>query len=348
MFHIKQLRWILSSVLVLTACTSVQKDSSLNGIEIKPVMRVSHTDGSPRIQYLLGRYHQGKLDYQKAIAAYQKALAVKPGYIEVHNGLGVIYSLQGQHELSLRHFYKAIELAPQETYLHNNLGYAHLIRGSFAEAIVSLNKALSLDPENKRAQWNLAIAQEKNSSDDKTVASQSNPNNSLSLVSQKLSKTDADEVGGNITKFREDADSRFITVTPHANNLIANDKNSMLPDNKNIRLEVSNGNGITGMAKQISFFFQQRGVATIRLTNHQPYNQNHTEIYYRAGNYHQAYQINQLLPVPARLIESDKLRNDIQIKILLGRDFSRKAIYLNAKELTQVSQKTVHSSRKES
>jgi len=342
MFHIKQLKWILSSVLVLAACTSIQKDTTLNGVEIKPVTRVNHANGSPRIMYLLGRYHQGKLDYQKAIAAYERALEVKPDYVEVHNGLGVIYSMQGKHELSLRHFHKAIELAPQETYLYNNLGYAHLIRGNFAEAIKSLSKAVSLDPENKRAHWNLAIAQEKNRSDDIVVASQPNPDNSSSIVTQELSKTDTDEVSDHITtRFRENADSQLTSVISPADDLDAHDKNSRLPDNKNIRLEVSNGNGITGMAKQISVFLQQRGVASVRLTNHQTYNQNKTEIYYRSENYHQAYQINQMLPVPVKLVESDQLRHDIQIKILLGQDFSREAAYFNTKELMQVSQQSI-------
>lgn len=341
MFHIKQLKWILSSVLVLAACTSVQKDAALNGIEIRPVTRVSHANGSPRIMYLLGRYHQGKLDYQKAIAAYERALEVKPDYVEVHNGLGVIYSMQGKHELSLRHFDKAIELAPQETYLYNNLGYAHLIRSNFAEAIKSLSKALSLDPENKRAQWNLAIAQEKNHLDNKVIASQPNPDNSSTVVTQELSITNTDEAGDHITRFREYADSPLTSVISSSDDLDAHDKNSSLPDNKNIRLEVSNGNGITGMAKQISVFFQQHGVASVRLTNHQTYNQNKTEIYYRSENYHQAYQINQMLPVPVKLVESDQLRHDIQIKILLGQDFSREIAYFNTKELVQVSQQRI-------
>lgn len=342
MFHTQQLRWILGSVLVLAACTSIQKDTTIGGVEIKPVTRVNHASGSPRIMYLLGRYHQGKLDYQKAIAAYEKALAVRPDYVEVHNGLGVIYSMQGKHELSLQHFHKAIELAPQETYLYNNLGYAHLIWGNFAEAIQSLNKAVSLDPENKRAHWNLAIAQERNRSDNKVVvASQPNPDSSSSLVSQELSKTDNDEEGDHITHFRENANSQLASVIAPKDDLDAHDKNSRLPDNKNIRLEVSNGNGISGMAKQISVFLQQRGVASVRLTNHLTYNQNKTEIYYRSENYHQAYQINQMLPVPVKLVESDQLRHDIQIKILLGQDFSREAAYLNTKEPVQVSQQSI-------
>ena len=341
MSQVKQLGWIFSIALALTACTSVQKDTPLTGVEIKPVMNVNHANGSPRIMYLLGRYHQGKLDYQKAIAAYEKALALKSDYVEVHNGLGVIYSIQGQHELSLRHFHKAIDLAPQETYLYNNLGYAHLTQGNFAEAIKSLSKAVSLDPENKRAQLNLAIAQKKNHSDNNAVASHLNSDDSSSPDTQELTKTDTDEGADTINQIHANAASRLISKIPHTDKSIENDKNFKRLDNKNIKLEISNGNGITGMAKQISVFLQQHGVTNMRLTNHPTYHQNQTEIYYRAGNYHLASQINQLLPMQVKLVESEELRHDVQVKILLGQDFSRETTNFNTKEAIQVSQQSI-------
>ncbi|MDE2389336.1 MAG: tetratricopeptide repeat protein [Betaproteobacteria bacterium] len=320
MFKVKKLRWMISITLLMASCTSMQKASDLDGIEIKPMMRINHANGSPKIMYLLGRYHQGKLDYRKAIAAYEKALAVKPDYVEVHNGLGVIYSMQGRHELALQHFHKAIELAPQEAYLYSNLGYAHLIQSNLAEAIESLNKAVSLDPKNKSARLNLEIAQKKNRLENKAVALQQNPINPPSLATQELSKVDTNAVDDNTPKFHE---------------------NSMLLNNTGMRLEVSNGNGITGMAKQISAFLQQHGITKVRLTNHRAYNQNQTEIYYRPGNYQQAFQVNQMLPMQAKLIESNELRRDIQIKILLGQDFPRKAAYSNKKEQMKISQQHI-------
>lgn len=108
-----------------------------------------------------------------------------------------------------------------------------------------------------------------------------------------------------------------------------------------MRLEVSNGNGITGMAKQMSVFLQQYGITKTRLTNHRAYNQSQTEIYYRSGNYQQAFQVNQMLPIQAKLIENNELRRDIQIKILLGQDFSRKAAYFNKKEPMKISQQLI-------
>lgn len=337
MFKVKQISWMLGCTIVLTGCTSIQKDTSLAGIEIKPVTRIKHANGSPKIMYLLGRYHQGKSDYQKAIAAYKKALAAKPDYVEVHNGLGVIYSIQGRYELSLQHFHAAIEISPKETYLHNNLGYAYLIQGNLAEAVKSLDEAVLLDPENKRARLNLASALERINLDNKVVASQADLN-LLPLITQPVTKANVNKVDDNVSEFNDNAESRAVSKAYRAHDRVSHHHDSKSLDSTDIRLEISNGNGITGMAKQVSVFFQQHGVVKTRLTNHQTYKHYQTEIYYRSGNYDQAYQINQMLPMQVKLVESNELRNDIQIKILLGQDFSRKATHFNKKELMQISQ----------
>lgn len=341
MFKVKQLSWMLGCTLALNGCTSIQKDTSLaDDIEIKPVMRVKHANGSPKIMYLLGRYYQGKIDYPRAITAYEKALAAKPDYVEVHNGLGVIYSIQGKHELALQHFHKAIEFAPNETYLYNNLGYAYLTQGNPAEAIQSLEKAVALDPENKRARLNLAIAQERINSNNKVTLLQANPVNSPPSITQKTSETDLNEAHDNGSKSDSDdkLESEVASTSLHPDAQSSHHEDSKVLGSADIRLEVSNGNGITGMARQVSVFFKQQGLAAVRLTNHQTYNQYQTEIYYRSGNYQQAYQINQVLPKQVKLIESDRLRNDIQIKILLGRDYSPEAAYFNKKDPIHISQ----------
>ncbi|SEF39209.1 LytR C-terminal domain-containing protein [Nitrosomonas ureae] len=331
MFKIKRLSWIVGCALALNGCAFMQKDTSMADIEIKPVMNIKHANGSPKIMYLLGRYYQGKIDYQKAIAAYERALEEKPDYVEVHNGLGVIYSIQGRHELSLQHFRTAIEYAPVETYLYNNLGYAYLIQGNTAEAVKSLEKAVLLDPDNKRAQLNLAVAQERINLGDKAAALQTDSIDPLPLVMQEVSNTNVNEVN-------DKAESLATSVPYRADDQVSHHNDSKSVDSTYLRLEISNGNGITGMAKQVSVFFQQHGVAKARLTNHQTYKHYQTEIYYRSGNYDQAYQINKMLPIQVKLVESNELRSDIQIKILLGQDFSREAAYFNKKELMQVSQ----------
>ena len=358
MFKMKRLTWMIGCALALNGCASSfqDKNASLADIEIKPVMNIRHANQSPKIMYLLGRYYQGKIDYHKAIAAYEKALAEKPDYVEVHNSLGIIYSIQSRYELALQHFHKAIEISPAETHLYNNLGYAYLIQGKEAEAAQSLEKALLLDSENKRARHNLAITYERiGLNDEAALLKMALVNTSSPEVSEAHDATQA-----TVPKQRDIAESRVsnkseskITQLSDAYEFKARSKDPLntivaeqasgstaigLSGNKDTRIEISNGNGVTGMAGRVSAFFQQHGLAKARLTNHQAFNQSQTEIYYRSGNYQQAYQINQILPRQAKLVESKELRNDIQVKILLGQDYSREIAYFGRKDPVQISQ----------
>lgn len=340
MFKIKRLTWVIGCALALNGCAFTQKDQSMAGIEIKPVTNIRHANASPKIMYLLGRYHQGKVDYPRAIAAYEKALAAKPDYVEALNGLGVIYSILGQHELSLQHLHKAIQISSRDTYLYNNLGYAYLVHGNEAEAAKALEKALLLDPENKRARHNLLIAHERIALAAKTelpnLAQTDSTSPETSSIALETTQADFNKLD-DIQLHSQDSISQLDLTQPQAPvyKMTENDAPSpviseatlqpeaaRLSGNKDIQIEVSNGNGISGMAKQVSGFFQQYGFAKARLTNHRSFTQNQTEIYYRPNSYQEAHQINQMLPKQARLIESMELRHDIQVKILLGRDFS--------------------------
>lgn len=355
MFKMKRLTWMIGCALALNGCASSfqDKNASLADIEIKPVMNIRHANQSPKIMYLLGRYYQGKIDYHKAIAAYEKALTEKPDYVEVHNSLGIIYSIQGRYELALQHFHKAIEISPAETYLYNNLGYAYLIQGKEAEAAQSLEKALLLDSENKRARHNLAITYERIGLNDEAALLKMALVNTLSPgVSEAHDATQANVTKLDIAESRvsNKSESKF-TQLPDVYEYKARSKEPAmvaeqasgpttigLSGNKDTRIEISNGNGVTGMAGRVSAFFQQHGLAKARLTNHQAFNQNQTEIYYRSGNYQQAYQINQILPKQAKLVESKELRGDIQVKVLLGQDYSREIAYFRKKDSIQISQ----------
>lgn len=355
MFKMKRMTWMIGCALALSGCASSfqDKSASLADIEIKPVMNIRHANQSPKIMYLLGRYYQGKIDYHKAIAAYEKALAGKPDYVEVHNSLGIIYSIQGRHELALQHFHKAIEISPAETYLYNNLGYAYLTQGKEAEAAQSLEKALLLDSENKRARHNLAITYERiGLSDEAALLRMALVNTSSPEALEAHDETQATVTKQAVSESRTNnkPESRF-TQLPDAHEYKAKSKGpaavaeqalgstvAELSGNKDIRIEISNGNGVTGMAGRVSAFFQQHGLAKARLTNHQAFNQNQTEIYYRSGNFQQAYQINRILPKQVKMVESKDLRSDIQIKVLLGQDYSQEIAHFEKKDSVRISQ----------
>jgi hypothetical protein len=87
-------------------------------------------------------------------------------------------------------------------------------------------------------------------------------------------------------------------------------------------LEVSNGNGITGMAQRVSGLLATVGLPKARLTNQPPYAQRLTEIQFRDGHAGAAASLGARLPnhPVATAVAPDRLRADIDVRLVLGRD----------------------------
>ena len=87
------------------------------------------------------------------------------------------------------------------------------------------------------------------------------------------------------------------------------------------RVEVSNGNGVTGMAARVGRWLATQGVATERLTNRQPFAQRHTIVQYRAGREDAALQVARLLPVNARAEPQSTAGLHSDVRVVLGHDW---------------------------
>ncbi len=366
MFKVKRLVWMMGCVSVMGGCALYQS-GDIQALSIKPVMDMKHAAGGSEAMsmYWLGRYYQGKVNYTEAIAAYEKALAMDPAHVEAHNGLGVAYSLQGWHELALQHLRKAIELLPMATHLRNNLGYAHLARGQESEAAAAFERALRLDPENRQARSNLAAVYEKAGLHDKAAmltmarseptaapvamsAIAPGPASGTPSATMPAAVTAATVGKQEMQHSAHSTHARLVQVTPNVFELRMTEADSMMAihtgkttgktvvprdfgnlDSKDIRIEVSNGNGVSGMAAQVSGFLQRSGFAKVRLTDRQPYQQAQTEIHYRPGNSVLAGQISQMMPNQAPMVESYNLRREVQARVLLGKDVAREAAYFD-------------------
>ena len=419
MFKMKKLSYSVACLFVLTGCTTYSfqnKPLSHQDFEVKPVTRVTHANENPRTMYVLGRYYQGKVNYAKAIDAYQKALEINPNYVEVHNNLGIIYTTQGNHELAYQHFQQALALSPQESYLHNNQGYAYLIQGRDADAANSLRQALRFDVDNNRARTNLAIAfdrlglhdeaqmlrlvrnshqeheavynKEHHHMNDQQIVKyqhqeatidllasstdstdnnkksesrlhqvapgvwnyQSYPNDpNITLLTDRAQKQEfaLNEISPGIWKFRAAPQDPIISALATEINKAINHTQNLpheitLTNIANVHIEISNGNGVNGMAKNISGYFQAKGFNKPRLTNHQDFHKSQTEILYRPAQAELANQINRFMPSQAKITESSNLRHDIQLKIIVGRDYIQQASFFKSNQVA-----AAHSTQKE-
>ena len=84
------------------------------------------------------------------------------------------------------------------------------------------------------------------------------------------------------------------------------------------RLEVSNGNGVTGMAKRFRSLLGQLGIPVDRLSNDKPYRQLTTTIQYSPGFEKQAASLQKALQGKAQLASRDLRASDV--RLVLGKD----------------------------
>ncbi len=86
------------------------------------------------------------------------------------------------------------------------------------------------------------------------------------------------------------------------------------------RIEVSNGNGVTGMAKRISGVLGRQGISVSRLSNELPYKQLETKIHYRAGFEKTAANLKNALKGHAEVVLTPSLSLKADVRLVLGKD----------------------------
>jgi len=87
----------------------------------------------------------GKLD--EAIAAMEKALAIRSDYAAVHQSIGICYRKKKDYPNAAKHLREAIKLQPKWANAHYSLGLVLYHLGKKAEAIKAMEKSAELDPK---------------------------------------------------------------------------------------------------------------------------------------------------------------------------------------------------------
>jgi hypothetical protein len=91
------------------------------------------------------------------------------------------------------------------------------------------------------------------------------------------------------------------------------------------RLEVSNGNGVPGIASRLRSWLGNQGVATTRLTNAPVFAQRETVVHFRRGHEESARRVAETLPAPVTTLERDNLNLRVDVRVVLGRDWMQSA-----------------------
>ncbi len=118
----------------------------------------------PELWNYIGVAYWNKGDLDRARAAYEKALALEPGYAVVLNNLGSVdftLAVKNKDTAALRRamewFRTALRHDPAYAPAYNGLGSATLMAGDADGAITCWLKALEIDPAQKLALYNLGV-----------------------------------------------------------------------------------------------------------------------------------------------------------------------------------------------
>lgn len=98
-----------------------------------------------------GAIHQMRGEIDKALADFDKAIALNSNYSQPYNGRGVILEKKGRIDEALAAFEKAVELDPKGPAAYVGRGDIRFQRNEFEGAIYDINKLLDLDPGNSSA-----------------------------------------------------------------------------------------------------------------------------------------------------------------------------------------------------
>ena len=124
--------------------------ASISGDPAKAVLLseelVAKYPNDERAHTLLGIWYGAQQQYDKAIAAYRKAVEVNPSHAPAWNLLGYAYRPVGNFGEAEKAFKRYIELIPNDPNPYDSYAELLMKTGRFDESIEQYRKALSLDP----------------------------------------------------------------------------------------------------------------------------------------------------------------------------------------------------------
>lgn len=82
------------------------------------------TSGNHFIHYNLAIALKANGDLDEAITEYQKALTIKPNYVDAHINLGIAFAIKGDLDAAIKAFQKALTISPYNVNAYNNLKIA--------------------------------------------------------------------------------------------------------------------------------------------------------------------------------------------------------------------------------
>ena len=310
--------------------------------------RAAHDTGAQAEQaYLAGRAHHLAARLDAARTAYDAALRFAPGHPSARNGLATLHA-EGRELAPAIAIWReltasiGLDAGPGKAYLFANLGQALLLDGEDEQARAALERACLLDPLNPRA-WALlgdalaALGQEARALQMRRqaqalrqhdlradFAAASGGRSEVVALEQALARPAPQahpdwaqahvHVGvDGMMELRRLPAAQVAQATPQPQPIAV--------DGDVARLEIRNGNGVTGMARALSNRIDEPGIRVTRLSNEPGFAVSHTRIEYEASHADAAHRLAQRLG--STQLKQVDAGAPVNLRLVLGRDLAR-------------------------
>jgi tetratricopeptide (TPR) repeat protein len=316
------------------------RDTMANGMN-RFVGSVRAARGNPDAHCLLGDFHQGRGRHREAIEEFNKALRIDPLFVKALNGIAISLDQMGEHERAQERYQAALAIKPDLDYLYNNLGYSFLLQERYEEAAAAFEKANDLaGGQVGRIRNNLALANSALGKVDPAAVPAAPKHQALieyAAANHLLKNGGYEEARDHYGKaLTLDPDLRGARKGTEVATLLADvkrymDRESSLATAGQDRpvvlgrdgIEISNGNGMSGMAKEVSSFLKKQGFNVVRLTNADHYRYAKASVYYRGDAELTAQQIKGAIPGITQMKKVGGFdRDGVRVRVLVGRDLA--------------------------
>ncbi len=104
----------------------------------------------------MGDIYAGKGDFQSSLMAFQRAIQLRPNYVDAHHNIGVTFLQMKDYDNAILWFEKTVAIFPL-TQSYNDMGVAYFYKGEPDKAEESFMKALEVDPNSALAYNSLGL-----------------------------------------------------------------------------------------------------------------------------------------------------------------------------------------------
>jgi hypothetical protein len=281
---------------------------------------------SAQSEYERGRQLHRAGQYGEAKQAYISALSLNPTHAEAKNGMAALLGMSGDLDNAIVLLEQLAKDHPAP-HVYSNLAYALQLRGRNTEARDALQQALNIDPSHEGNRSRLQLLDQKLNASNETELVMKTDSSPVTVSSDNMI-----EVTGPSTYALRYAVSESASLSSQTVKLVQSKSEisaaslsdpqlnvpAKLIDGAALSVELVNGNGVNGLAKQVGSSLPIDRWRVIRTANYKNYSVGLTRIEYLPHHADDARRFSSMLGIRTSFRSNTEQRGTL--RIILGHD----------------------------